>query len=490
MASKIQNLLKVILPKRQKPQGQALTTTFNPSSPENVLTLPGYQDHLEDIFTTRAASDSREMMKKLFVHDPDVSAAVNAYLTVANTQPVFVVKDMEGVVDREGHKTLNTILQALTTRFDYKQGFVLKQSVRAISENMRYMVLLRGACSAELVFNKQQLPYEVRQVDPATIEWYEKTPGQYKPEQAPEGSSETISLDIPSFFISHYRRDPTSIYTYSPFVSSINTVAARQQVVNDLYRIMRFTGYPRIEINVLEDVLTKRAPANIRNDPEKVAAWVNDQLSKIRTTIGELSTDQAFVHTDSVEAKIINEKNPSAGMNIDSIIDTLNAQNQAALRSMATILGRGESGVNTASVEARIFAMNAEEINEPVGELWSQMLTMAIRLSGHEDSTVECRFRPAELRPDLELEPQRVMKASRLKEDLSIGVITDDEYHLEMYGRLRPDEAPELSGTDFLSQSSVGVDESKVSPNGDPLGRGLAPEGSKSARSNEVKKQK
>jgi hypothetical protein len=487
MAVNIESLLKVILPQKAKPQGTSLTSTFNPSSTDTVLSLPQYRDHLDDIFTTRVVSDSRELMRQLMIHDPDVSAAVNAYLTVANTEPVFVVKDVNNVVDREGQKTLNMILTALTTQFDYKVGFEWKQSIRAISENMRYMILMRGAVAAELVLNKQQLPYQIRQVDPATIEWFERLPGIYKPQQAPPGSNDKISLDVPTFFVSFYRRDPTSIYTYSPFVSSINTVAARQQVINDLYRIMRFTGYPRIEVTVMEDVLKKRAPANIMQDAEKLNSWVTDQLNVIRNRLSDLRADQAFVHTDSVEAKILNEKGPASSMNVTSVVDALNAQNQAALRSMATILGRGEVGVNTASVEARIFSMNAEEINEPVGEIWSQMLTMAIRLLGHDTSHVECRFRPAELRPELELEPQLTMRSARLREDLSLGIITDDEYHLEMYGRIRPDEAPELSGTGFQN-TGVSVNTQNVTPNSDPLGRSLVPEGSGAARGNNIKK--
>lgn len=488
MAVSIDSVLSVILPKRQKPQGTALTSTYNPSNADNILSLPNYRDHLEDIFSTRVVSDSRQLMKQLFVHDPDISAAVNAYLTVANTDPIFVVKDVDGLIDREGQKTLNVVLQALTTQFDYKQGFQFKQAVRAISENMRYMVLMRGAVAAELIFNKQQLPYEVRQVDPATLEWFEKQPGMYKPQQAPTGSNDKISLDIPSFFISFYRRDPTSIYSNSPFVSAINTVAARQQVINDLYRIMRFTGYPRIEVTVVEEVLTKRAPANIQADPSQLSQWVNDQMTNIRNTLSNLRADQAFVHTDSVTATILNDKQPGASMNITAVVEALNAQNQAGLRSMATILGRGETGVNTASVEARIFSMNAEEINEPVGEIWSQMMTMAVRLLGHETSYVECRFRSAELRPELELEPQLTMKAARLKEDLSLGVITDDEYHLEMYGRIRPDDAPELSGTNFMQSSGSSVDTEGVTPNSDPLGRSITPEGAKSARGKNIKK--
>lgn len=490
MATNFASVLKVLLPKRSNPSGNVLTNTYNPTSTENTLSLPAYRDHLTDVFTSRTGDDSRALMKSLFVHDPDVSAAVNAFLTVANTDPVFIARDVDGMIDREAQKTLNQLLTALTTRFDYSKGFDWRPGLRSICENMRYMVLLRGAIGAELVLDKTLLPTEIRQVDMATIEWFEKLPGKFTPQQKPANSSTPISLDIPTFFVSFYRRDPTSIYTFSPFVSAINTVAARQQVINDLYRIMQLTGYPRLEVTVMEEVLKKNAPASVKQDSDKLAQYVNQQLAAIRSTVANIRPDQAFVHTDSVEAKMLNDAKPANSLNIDSIINTLNAQNQAALRSVATVLGRGESGVNTASVEARIFSMNAEEINEPLAELWSQIMTMLVRLQGHEQTVVSCRFRPVELRPATELEPMLMIRSSRLKEDLSLGIISDDEYHLEMYGRIRPDDSPELSETGFAkggNAADVGNPQD-ISPNQDPLGRSLAPSGSKAAKSNGVKK--
>jgi len=486
MALNLESLLKVILPNRTNPRGTAVSSTFNPSSSENILSLPDYRDHLQDIFETRQASDSRELMRRLFVQDPDVSAAVNAFLTVANTEPVFVCKDMDGLIDRDAQKSLNVLISALTTRFDYKTGFELKPSLRAISENMRYMILLRGACAAELVLNKQKLPYQIRIVDTATLEWFEKENSVFKPQQNPTNSSEKVDLDVATFFISFFRRDPTSIYSNSPFVSSINTVAARQQVVNDLYRIMRFTGYPRIEVTVLEEVLMKNIPAAVAADPSQKSSWVATQIQNLTTQLSDLRPEQAFVHTDALEAKILNEKNPSSGIDVTSIIGALNAQNQAALRTMSTILGRGESGVNTASVEARLFTMNAEEINEPVGELFSQMLTMGIRMLGHEEITVSCTFRPAEMRPTTELEAQYAMRQARLLADLSRGIISDDEYHLEMYGRIRPDNAPELSGTNFLDPVQA-PDAEGTQPSA--LEKSATPEGGKPAgNGNQVEK--
>lgn len=487
MAINIQSLLKVILPKSTPPAGASRTSTFQPTNAGNVLAAPAYREHLTDIYTGRSANDSRVLLKQLFVNDPDVSAAVSAYLTVANTHPSFIVKDVDGNIDRPGQQALNLVLRALTSRFDYSTGFLMKPSIAEISENLRYMVLLRGGIGGELVLNKQKLPDSIRVVDLSTIQWFEPTSGVYKPQQVVPGSSDKISLDIATFFISFFRRDPTTIYTNSPFVSAINTIAARQQVVNDLYRIMRFTGYPRIEITILEDILKKQAPADIQSNPALLDQWVQVQLQSIQSTVSDMRADQAFVHTDSVEAKILNDKNPSAGMDISSVINALNAQNQAGLRSMSTILGRGESGVNTASVESRIFAMNADEINGPVSELWSQMLTMAIRIMGFEMSFVECTFADAEMRSALELEPQLIMKATRLKADLSEGIISDDEYHMEMYGRIRPDSSPELSGTKFLAPAAAAAtDATAVSPNSDPLGRSLTTPGSKTAKSNTV----
>lgn len=488
MATNLLSLLKFIAPKKATADGVANTPTYNPTRNQQTLTLPDYRDHLQDIFETRSSSDSRSLLQGLFTHDPDMSAAVSAYLTVANTQPVFLAKDINGVIDRKAQESLNAVLQAIGSRYDYSTGFQLTPSIDTISENLRYMTLLRGGVGAELLLNKAKLPYGLRVVDPISLEWFEKAPGQYKPQQvSPDGSK--ISLDTAAFFMAFFHRDPTKIYTHSPFVSAINTISARQQVINDLYRIMRFTGYPRIELTVLEEVLRKSAPAQVKADPSLMDQWINGQVSSISSTITELRADQAFVHTDSVTAKILNDKNPAGGLNIDSIVGTLNAQNQAGLRSMSTILGRGESGVNTASVEARLFAMNAEELNAPVAEIWSQVLTMSVRSLGHVDSYVKCSFRPAEMRSALELEPHLIMRATRLRQDLSVGVITDDEYHLEMYGRIRPNKAPELSGTNFLTPNQESdVSPEDVSPNSDPLGRAIATPGASAAKGNIVKK--
>lgn len=488
----LNKITQLILPKKKaNPAGTAYTSTFNPTATTTVLSAPTFRSHLTDIFTTRVSSDSRALMKDLVKFDPDVSATIHAFLTVANTTPRFYVYDENDVLDQVGQQTLHSLLGNLTRRSDYSTNFDFTKSFREISEDFRYTILLRGAVYAELVFNKFLLPSSIRNVDPVTVEWFETAPGVYKPQQKPPGSSNSISLDIPNFFVKNYRQNPNDIYSESMFVSAINTVAARQQVINDLYRIMQKTGYPRIDISVAEEVLRKNLPSTIKPNDAEATFWVNARLQEIAGQISNLGPEDAFVHVDAVTTEIVNQGGPSKSMDVTAVIEVLNAQNQAALKTMATIIGRGTSGVNTASVEARIFSMSAESLNGPIADIFSDMMTLAIRLTGYTGYVV-CKFDDVELRPATELEPQKIMQQSRLQNDLSLGLITDDEYHITMYGRPRPDSSPLLSGTGFMQAQAqgVGVDASKISPNSDPLGRSITTPGSKSAKSATVKKPK
>lgn len=489
MASLGAKLLSIVAPKKVvKKGGVAATGTYQPSQSQNVLTAPTYQDHLTDIFSSRTADDARTLMVTLFEQDPDVSAAVSAYLTMANTTPIILVRDMEGQIDAEATKTLMQKLKFMTVPTDYTKGFQMKQTLEQWCEEIRYMILLRGGAAIELIFNEKMLPDDLRQVDLNSIEWFEKKPGEYKPRQKVSGVQDGINLDIATFFVAFYRQNPTKIYSNSPFVSTINTIAARQQVINDLYRIMQYTGYPRMEVTVVEEVLRKNLPANIQMDKAKEAEWINARMAEIRNSVQDIRADTAFVHMDSVQPGIMNEKSPGAGIDISKVIETLNAQNQAGLKTMATVIGRGASGINTGSVEARIAAMNADELNAPVSAILSNVFSFMMHQDGYQ-GFAEVTFVKGELRPELELEPQLTMRQNRLLTDLSHGLITDLEYHLQMYHRLPPDGAPELSGSGFMQPAPAGVGNADdVSPNSDPLGRSLAPEGSKMAKSKQVKK--
>jgi hypothetical protein len=224
----------------------------------------------------------------------------------------------------------------------------------------------------------------------------------------------------------------------------------------------------------------------VREDPNALNTWCLGQLQQLADGYAGLRADQPFAFFDAVEPTMINEKSPGAGININNVIEVLNGQNQAALKTMATIIGRGTSGVNTASVEARIAAMNADQLNRPIKQLLDQAFTFMLNAYGVVGIVDSC-FAPAELRPQTELEPMLALKGARLRQDLSLGIISDEEYSMMMYGRLPLVGAPALSGTNFSIEGGQTADANvvqpgDVSPNSDPLGRSLAPKSKTTAK--------
>jgi hypothetical protein len=481
-------LSAILLPKGKGAKGgKSATPQYVRGQP--TISAPTYRDHITDVYSTRAANDSRELIATLANMDPDVSAAINAFLSVAGSvDPVVIAYNENDEIDQEGTATGQRILALMTVTNDYTLGYSDKPTVDALCSDHRYMMLLRGGTAIELVLDKTYLPTELRTVDPATLTWNQTAPGVYKPVQTPAGSNEEIDLNIPTFFTSNFHQSPLSKYTFSPFVSAINTIASRTLVINELYRIMKIVGYPRVDVSVLESVLMQSAPPAFRNQPEKIRAYVNSELNSIRAAIANLNSGDAFVHSDAVKAEIINDKNPSAGIQIQGVIDVLNAQNQAALKVMPAVVGKANNG-QVASTEARLFALNADALNRAVAGALTKALTLAIRLTGFA-GRLEVFFPPVELRPSLELEPQRTMQSSRLRQDLSDGIITDAEYSMAVYGRPPLPGAPTLSGTKFADPvPAAGVDATSVSPNDDPLGRSLTGEGGNGVAKNNQAKQ-
>lgn len=487
MAGFLDGMAQILLPKgRGKAGGAGFTPGYNQSQP--LMTVPTYRQHLTDLFNTRTATDSRTLLNDLFNHDPDVSAAVNAYLSIAESSTLVLYAYNENdEVDPEGIKMARKLLTLFSTTNDYTLGYSSKPSIDTLINNHRYMMLLRGSTAMEVVLDKTYVPSELRMVDMKDIQWRQPKPGVFEPFQKPTGSNTEINLNVPTFFTENYHQNPVDVYTYSTFVASINTIAARTEVINELYRIMKIVGYPRLDIEVMEELLVANAPVAFRSDPAKIRKHVDDEITKIRTGLATLAADQTLVHSSAVQAKILNDKNPGAGMQIQGVIDVLDGQNQAALKVMPAVIGKS-SNATTASTEARLFSMSADALNRSIASLLSKALTFGVRLSGYA-GRIEARFLPIELRPVLELEPHLTMRGARLRQELSLGTITDIEYHMEMFGRPPPEGAPELSGTGFLAASddASSVDPGDASVNGDSLGRDLAPPGGKSAKSNATK---
>ena len=458
-------LTEVLLPKGLQPEGKGQAPAFDSSRGSDPVPRPITNSHQRDLLAERSGTDD-DLIQILMRYDSDVAAATHAYLTLANTEMSHICYDEAGQVDAEAQQLINQFLVSLGTTMDYSQGFTMNRSLRARNEKFRYMLLKRGSIAGELIYDRKLGTIkDMFLLDTGSFDWTQAKNGILKPQQK-VSQGDPIPLDFATVYYSSFRQDPSDPYSKSFFISVINTIYARTQIINDLYRLMNINGFPRIKIELVEETIRKHMPQQLKNNAVKSAEFINSIISQTQATFQGIRPDQPLVHTDSSVISVMNERSSGMTLDISPIIKVLDSQNQSSLKTMATIIGRGESGVNTASVEARIFSLSAAELNDPLAELWEQALTFVLRLSGSL-SRVVVKFAEPELRADNELEPARTQKQARLHKDLSLGMITDDEYHLQMYNRLPPAGAPKLSGTNFLNAGQVSETAEVTKDNGD-----------------------
>ena len=330
-------LRKLVAPKGSvRAGGRAATPTFAQASQSGDVPAPSLTDHLIDLSASRLSDNVVALTEFLAINDGDVAATLNSYLTLADTELIAVVRNFDGEIDPEATKIVYDLMRLLGTRVDYTLKFTIKPGIKGICESLRWMLLVRGGLAVEAVVGKQLEPREIRIIDPKDVTWNEAKVGSPTPTQVVSGQPD-VDLNLPNVFFSWHRRDPTTLYPRSYFVSAINSIAARQQVINDLYRIFRISGYPRISISVVEEVLQKNAPLDVVRDAAALREWKRSFMSAISAEFAALRSDQAFIHSDSVEPKMINEKNPAAQVDISKVVDVLNSQNQAGLKAMSTV---------------------------------------------------------------------------------------------------------------------------------------------------------
>lgn len=486
LSTRFNQVINVILPKKLPNAAIANTPTFSEGQRNQALVGLTKDSHTQDILDYRMATDDSTIIKELAKTDSDVSATVSAYLSIANTEMSFICRDETRSIDKDAQQRVSEILNNLTSTINYGEGFTLDKSLNRRNAAFRYHILVSGACAGELIQDKKLGQGNITDfliVDPDSLEWYERDKGRLTPMQKSE-SGDDIDLDIVTFFYSAHQQDPNKAYPVSPFVSVINSIYARRRIIEDLYRIMSINGYPRVRIKVLEQVIMEHAPAEIKKttDMAKKQNYLRGYMTTITNAFQNVRADQPLVHTDSYEVDVLNNKG-SMSVDITPIISILNSQNQTALKVVGTILGRGESGVNTASVETRVFLKSVEDFNKTLASLWSQALTFALRLTG-SSSVVEVSFAKPSFNTEVEDAPNKVINQSILLKDLSLGIITDDEYCLKMYGRLKLDSAPELSGTRFLDSNGLSeVTETPSDPRNQPDSYSKAGDGGKSQKS-------
>jgi hypothetical protein len=238
-------------------------------------------------------------------------------------------------------------------------------------------------------------------------------------------------------------------------------------------RVVRRTGHSRLVAQINAQQVRASAPASASESEKAMQTYMESVRNDLQKVLSSMEPEDALCVYDVAEVKEISAKGEKS--DYSELMQTLAGMAATSLRSHPSILGlRIEGSQSLSNTESLVFLQVAKAAQKAVSTFMSRALTLATRLYGN-DVYVKAKFMPINLRPEDELEAFKTMKQDRILDQLSLGLITDEECREELQlPPMRPG-APVLSGTMFRDSASQNrADE--VSPNDDPMGRALQPD--------------
>lgn len=464
------------------------------ASPASAVTkgqsIPAHTSYLNtSVQAYRFATSPVDLLRKLAHTDGVVSTAVVSLVQVANSGfKVKAISRETGRFDRDGTLMAMSIMATMDTLQDYSLGFASKRTVdTSVAQALRETVLT-GALAMEMVLDKAQLPNRFQIVDYSKLKMVSRGDGTSYPEQQVSGA-DPIPLNIPNFFIAELLKDADKVYADSLLEGAANTAIYFIEFIEDIRRVVHASGHPRVVATLDAEKVRAAAKAAGMNTPEKLQTFMNAQLETIRILLEEVQPNQALVSYDSVEFDHLASESDKA--DYSALIQTISNMLATSLKSSPSILGmRGQGSQSLSNTESLVFLKNAKAIQVPVEEVFSRALTLAARLYGFD---VYCKFKfnNINLRPDDELETFRTQREEKLLKQLSLGLISDDEYAAEVGCFPLSDTFKPLSGTGFytLGSSVVGAPMTNADKPG-PQEKALEPDETDSAGGKDNRKKK
>lgn len=407
----------------------------------------------KSIRDTRRQASAAAAMRTQFETNDIVSTAVANFLAMASVGfTIRTTSTLTKEFDPAGTLAAEQILAALATDFDYTIGYSDKRGLPALIETMLLEVLLTAGVGVELVLDTSRLPVNLVVFPYDSITWKSKGNGRKFPTQK-DASGNEVELNLPTVFVAESVKPANRKYAVPLLHSGLKRVFGYETFLEDSWRVITKAGMARLIATLDYEKVVQSAPAEIRNDPAKLAAYLEEVRVVHETILSELAPEDALVAYDVAEFNALKVNGEKA--EIGDLIGQLSGLAASALKSNPSMLGLRLGGSqNTGTVESMLATLTATLFQQPVEEALSKALTLACRLLG-ADVDVEFRFDEINLRPTLELEAHQSIRQTRVLELLSLGRINDAEAQALLGLGSLPAGAPTLAGTNFHTASKA-----------------------------------
>ena len=349
----------------------------------------------------------------------------------------------------EGTQLGQTIIENISVLSDYTRGFAKKRGLDSVVQTMLREVVITGGVAAELVLDKARYPDRIQPVDYAGLKWKSDGKGSRYPAQTGSGGDDVI-LNVPTFSAESLHQETNTSYATSMLRAALGATFDVDEFNADAKKALFRVGHSRLVATLDAEMIRATAPPEIAKDPKKLAAYMATVKTDVETALETIEPDDAVVSFNSVTF----DTSDIGGVKSDytPLMAQYNNNMATATKTPPSILGiRGAGSQSVSNTESLIFLKTCKSLQVPVEAVMSRLMTLAARLYGAE-VYLKFKFNDIDIRPQAELQSFRTMRETSIYQQLSWGMITDEQaYH--MLGLPPNSAAPPLSGTGFYDDT-------------------------------------
>lgn len=224
---------------------------------------------------------------------------------------------------------------------------------------------------------------EVHPIDPRTIEWeWEIRNGKKVVIPYQYDNFEKVDLSKANLFyvpLDPDGNDPKGTLIMAPALQAIDS---QLQVFDDVHAVLHHQGYARDLYSIaLERALTM-CPSHIKQDPKKLAEWLNEHHANITNTLKNIEPDSDIVTYDDV-TRVQGQGNVSRSVDFRAVNEMTDVQTNNGLKQLSTFTNRHSGKTETySSVEMKIFVQGILSLQRGSKRLMEEIARLWLRVHG------------------------------------------------------------------------------------------------------------
>jgi len=352
-------------------------------------------------------------------------------------------------------------IDKLKAKFDYTETYnenfytpnTLNDQISKISRNI--LTSDNAAAALYIKLNQDYSAEEFCPIDCDTV-YFETNLKTKKVEPYTYSDGRTTSLNYLNFLWQPLDCDAGSIIGNNPLRPGLRTTFTKIEFFENLRKILKNQAWPKVKVVLDEQATINLAPPEVKQDPKKLIAWVNDYLTKVEAQLTGIEPDQNIIVYDTI--KDISFLESTKNFDPTPVANLLDSELISSFKAPPSTIGKGGStrtGEGLASAELVIFRRSIKALRRIIENIYSRAFTLSLRLGGFQ-GYAKFRMREFTLRPPEESAQFDSVRQASVIIAWENGAINDEEKNR----RLR-----QIQNFDGPAPADAKVRETKTTPN-------------------------